>query len=181
MRIVIDPGHGPGNRRPGVYDPGASGNGIEEAAYVMSFSDELANALLVAGHAVTLTRKSGDRSDAPLSARHLAGRNKDLFLSIHCNSWETDKPTGVEVLVKKMGIIAFQGGLSLNVAQAFGVPNRGPKAVGDALAILRNALCPAALLELPFVSNPSDAAALLDKEKRAKAIAVIVATLSRKL
>jgi N-acetylmuramoyl-L-alanine amidase len=89
-RIVIDPGHG-------GHDPGAQGNGIDEANLVLDVSLRL-EAILKAqpGIDVVMTRRTDEF--IPLEERTaLANREgADLFLSIHANAARDTLVRGVE-------------------------------------------------------------------------------------
>jgi len=89
-RIVIDPGHG-------GHDPGASGNGINEAELVLDVSQRLKKLLdKEPGVEVVMTRDAD--VFIPLDQRTaIANReNADLFLSIHANASRNAKAHGVE-------------------------------------------------------------------------------------
>jgi N-acetylmuramoyl-L-alanine amidase len=89
-RIVIDPGHG-------GHDPGAQGNGIDEANLVLDVALRL-EALLKAqaGIDVVMTRRTDEF--IPLEERTaLANREgADLFLSIHANAARDILARGIE-------------------------------------------------------------------------------------
>jgi N-acetylmuramoyl-L-alanine amidase len=89
-RIVIDPGHG-------GADPGASGNGVTEAALVLDVALRLEKLLLEQpGFEVVLTRRTN--AAVPLERRtEIANEESaDLFLSIHANSSPRRETAGVE-------------------------------------------------------------------------------------
>jgi N-acetylmuramoyl-L-alanine amidase len=89
-RIVIDPGHG-------GHDPGASGNGINEAELVLDVSLRLKKLLEnQPGVEVVMTRETD--VFVPLDQRTaIANRESaDLFLSIHANASRNPKARGVE-------------------------------------------------------------------------------------
>ncbi len=89
-RIVIDPGHG-------GSDPGASGNGITEAALVLDVALRLEKLLLEQpGFEVVLTRRTN--AAVPLARRTAIANEEsaDLFLSIHANSSPRRETAGVE-------------------------------------------------------------------------------------
>jgi N-acetylmuramoyl-L-alanine amidase len=88
-RIVIDPGHG-------GRDPGAKGNGIDEATLVLDIALRLEKLLAKTGVEVVLTRRTDEY--IPLQERTaIANReNADLFLSIHANASRNKQAHGVE-------------------------------------------------------------------------------------
>jgi N-acetylmuramoyl-L-alanine amidase len=89
-KIVIDPGHG-------GHDPGASANGVTEAAVVLDIALKL-EALLRAqpGFDVVLTRRTD--TFVPLEERTAAANREaaDLFVSIHANASRRTAARGVE-------------------------------------------------------------------------------------
>jgi N-acetylmuramoyl-L-alanine amidase len=89
-RIVIDPGHG-------GSDPGASANGVTEAALVLDVALRLEKLLLdQPGFEVVLTRRTN--ASVPLERRTAVANTEsaDLFLSIHANSSPRRETAGVE-------------------------------------------------------------------------------------
>jgi N-acetylmuramoyl-L-alanine amidase len=89
-RIVIDPGHG-------GHDPGASGNGVNEAELVLDVSLRLKKLLeKEPGVEVVMTRDTD--IFIPLDQRTaIANRESaDLFLSVHANASRNPKARGVE-------------------------------------------------------------------------------------
>jgi N-acetylmuramoyl-L-alanine amidase len=89
-RIVIDPGHG-------GHDPGAKGQGLNEADLVMDVAVRLEKLLLKQpGVEVVLTRRGN--LFVPLEQRtEVANRaGADLFLSIHANASATQGARGIE-------------------------------------------------------------------------------------
>lgn len=89
-RIVIDPGHG-------GHDPGAQGNGIDEASLVLDVALRL-EALLKAQSTfeVVMTRRTDEF--IPLEERTAIANREgaDLFLSIHANAAHDTLVRGVE-------------------------------------------------------------------------------------
>lgn len=92
-RIVIDPGHG-------GSDPGATGNGVTEAALVLDVALRLEKLLLEQpGFEVVLTRRTN--AAVPLERRTAIANEEsaDLFLSIHANSSPRRETAGVETYI----------------------------------------------------------------------------------
>jgi N-acetylmuramoyl-L-alanine amidase len=89
-RIVIDPGHG-------GHDPGASGNGVNEAELVLDVSLRLKKLLeKEPGIEVVMTRDTD--VFIPLDQRTAIANREgaDLFLSVHANASRNPKARGVE-------------------------------------------------------------------------------------
>lgn len=167
MKIYLDPGHG-------GPDPGAIGRDpseAREADIVWAVSLVLAAELEKRGADVTFSRAFGRTGQRILLADRAAAANAipaDLFLSIHCNSFTSASAHGVEVLhfgSESGSQIAESIRLALQNEGLVGTRalfrDRGLKA-RRGLAVLRLTSMPAALVELPFVSNRSNLTKLLD-------------------
>lgn len=169
--IVIDPGHG-------GKDQGASNRKLLEKNITLRLSLRVADLLRKRGYKVYLTRTKDVY--LPLESRPaLANRRKaDLFLSLHVNSAGDKSVQGIETFS-----MTPAGGSSTN-AQAVdwnvypgnqfdannfwlsyqlqrsllirtGAEDRGVKRAR--FAVLRTAECPAALVEVGFISHPQEA------------------------
>jgi N-acetylmuramoyl-L-alanine amidase len=89
-RIVIDPGHG-------GHDPGAQGDGINEAELVLDIALRLEKLLKkAAGVEVALTRRNNDFVALQERTAIANRENADLFLSIHANANSVASARGIE-------------------------------------------------------------------------------------
>ena len=90
LRVTLDPGHG------GI-DPGATADGLTEAALMLQVAQEVAAALRAKGVEVTLTRDA-DRF-LPLERRMTAARavGADAFLSLHADALPAGEAAGAAV------------------------------------------------------------------------------------
>jgi N-acetylmuramoyl-L-alanine amidase len=180
IRIVIDPGHG------GMHTGYEGRAGLQEKDVNLEVSLELQRILESLGAKVIMTR-STDKHFSPVIDDDLQTRidivNRaapDLFLSIHANGAANRDARGFEVWVPKTArgerdaesrrlAQCLLGGLDSVLSS----PNRGIKDDIN-LLVLRGTSCPAALVELEFVSN-RDAEKLLSRTdmrvKLAEAIA----------
>jgi N-acetylmuramoyl-L-alanine amidase len=159
-RIVIDPGHG------GVHTGAKGNNGLVEKDINLAVSLSLRDILESWGADVVLTRQT-DRHfdpqvDDDLDARvHIVNSAKpDLFLSIHTNYSPAPGPRGFEVWVPRCtgsrdhdsrvlaDLLREEMGGVWGPAQDRGVKDE------HNLRVLKGTHCPAALVELEFVSNP---------------------------
>ncbi|MFY8215589.1 MAG: N-acetylmuramoyl-L-alanine amidase [Chthoniobacterales bacterium] len=164
MTVIIDPGHGMGNRRSGVFDPGACSGGFRESDIAMDWANELRAILLAAGHRVVRTRI--DHVDpAPVGkragiARHFGG---EIMLSIHCNA-ANESASGTETFYRGEGNRDQAEAINKAVVNALGTRNRGTKLESDSqhatLAVM--AFQPCFLIELGFIDHPGDRAKMLD-------------------
>lgn len=168
MKICLDPGHGMGNRRPGVYDPGTVAAGYTEAAIAMDWANELRSILQSQGHTVIRTRIDA-KEPAPVGKRARIARDFgcELLLSIHCNA-ANGRASGTETYYRGDANRAEAVRLNQAVVDALGTRNRGAKTEEESqhssLAVLgfRRAF----LVELGFLDNSGDRAAILDPAKR---------------
>ena len=157
LAIILDPGHGMGNRKPGVYDPGTvHKNGLTEAEVAMTWANELRDILRAAGHRVVRTRKDAqDGAHVGQRARIAKEWGGDIMLSIHVNS---GGGTGVECFYRGETHRPTAAALSAACAKALVLKDRGPKTESASqhrkLAVM--AFQPCFLLEVGFMDRPSD-------------------------
>lgn len=178
-RIVIDPGHG------GVHTGYVGRGGLMEKDINLDVSLELARILREMGADVVLTRTS-DRhfhprvdDDLEERVRIVNALNPDLFLSIHTNGVSNPSPRGFEIWVPKnaRGIRERESReiarlLRAKLADVWGPEDRGTKD-DRSLRVLVGTTCPAALVELEFVSNPWVERQLARRDVRARLAASI--------
>jgi N-acetylmuramoyl-L-alanine amidase len=89
-RIVIDPGHG-------GHDPGAMGNGVNEAELVLDVALRLEQLLRkLSGTEVVLTRRTDEFVSLAERTAMANREGADLFLSIHANASEDTSARGIE-------------------------------------------------------------------------------------
>jgi N-acetylmuramoyl-L-alanine amidase len=89
-RIVIDPGHG-------GHDPGASANGVSEAALVLDVALRLESILAShEGTDVVLTRRTDDYVALEERTAIANRESADMFISIHANASPQNGASGVE-------------------------------------------------------------------------------------
>lgn len=159
-RIVIDPGHG------GVHTGYIGPGGLMEKEINLDVSLELARILREMGVEVVLTRTT-DRHFHPRVDEDLEERIRivnavkpDLFLSIHTNGVSNPSPRGFEIWVPKYARGSRDREsreiarlLRAELTGVWGPEDRGTKDDRN-LRVLAGTTCPAALVELEFVSNP---------------------------
>lgn len=181
MKLGIDPGHGMGNRKPGVYDPGAGAGGHTEAEIVLAWGLALRDACTRAGIPVWMTRD--DRTDVtPLGTRdnRAAASGCTRFISLHNNGSLLPVARGVETFYRDAGDKAWAWSVHRATVLHVASKDRGLKPEGETkagrLAVLGFA-GPACLVELGFISSPSDRVRLLDSSVRLKWAGAIVAAM----
>jgi N-acetylmuramoyl-L-alanine amidase len=173
MKVAIDPGHGMGNRKAGVYDPGKPHTvgtaTYQEADIVLGYANDLCTLLGNAGIDVFMTRTSNTDS-APLLQRadSAAAANCTHYLSLHLNSPSKAGDTttnGVETYYcDSVKDLPFARKLHQAVAEATCFTDRGVKERD--LAVLHFAPGPVTLIELGFITNDADRTFLLDASNR---------------
>lgn len=166
--IVIDPGHNFGG------DDGAygyhSGVTYSERDLNMQVALKLKTKLEAYGYQVVMTRNESDRETLSVS-ESLAKRvnlanslNADFFVSLHHNSAGSESANGVETYYSSNAGNSNNISISRNMATKInnaivgktGQYNRGAK--DGNLYVCRNTNMPSVLVELGFVSNPTEAA-----------------------
>lgn len=174
--VVIIPGHG------GV-DQGAAVNGTTEAGINLKVSRFLADCLnlydcdvlLLRSHDMTMTLNERSEICNTLSP--------DLILSLHCNSFSTPGPNGMEVFTspgQTMSDVAAGRIIDRMTAQFPLSRFRTDEADGDKdkesnYHILRETTSPAVLIEMGFLSNPEDYEKLIDTQYQIKMAQAITA------
>ncbi|VBB08040.1 n-acetylmuramoyl-l-alanine amidase [Lucifera butyrica] len=165
--IVIDPGHGGSN-------PGAVANNTRESDNNLAVGLKLRDKLRQAGAKVVMTRDT-DRTVAPegstldqeLQARiTIAEENQaDIFVSIHSNDNDDPSIAGTMSFYPNGKSSALARAVQNAVVKETHAVNRGVSPAN--FYVLRNNPVPAMLLEMGFVSNPTEAARLHDATYRA--------------
>lgn len=152
-RVCIDPGHG-------GHDPGAVGpTGLKEDETALKFAKELMYALDLMGIDSELTRT--EDVGLQLSERVQASKDCHCFISIHCNA-ATPQAEGIETVFGSQA--GLHKALANNIQQSMikhfqGHKNRGIKMSPSMdyprkLYVLSNAIVPACLVEVEFLSHP---------------------------
>lgn len=171
--IVIDPGHG-------GKDPGSSStSGTEEKDITLEISKKLAFMLGQAGASVLLTRDCDmwladpdaphkKRSDLTKRVEIANSNNADAFVSIHANSFVHDRGQRGAQTFSQPG--SGEGKLLSQFVQdelsrILGNTKRKPKEIDY---FIRRSKVPAIIVEVGFLSNPSEEKLLLDPAYQSK-------------
>jgi N-acetylmuramoyl-L-alanine amidase len=172
LKLCINAGHGNGNIRPGMYDPGAVANGITEADVALMMAKSGQWVLGRMGIDVFLTRDDDSDATRVDLLNELAEREGCThFLSLHMNAggWLA---TGTETFFRPAGALNrdFARAVQGSALEAFELRNRGLKTEGQSqhprLAVLDFKTGPAALLEMGFITNRGDLNRVLDRNRR---------------
>ena len=178
--VILDPGHGLGNRKSGVFDPGAVSNGVREADIVMDWANEIRAFLRSAGYKVIRTRINNQDPAAVSERAAIARQYKgDVMLSIHCNAFN-GTAHGTETIYRGEANKAKAERINKAVVDVLGTRNRGAKLESASqhgrLAVM--AFQPTFLVELGFIDNDGDRVKMLDPKLRAKACEAIANALT---
>lgn len=155
MKVCIDPGHA------GIAtDCGAVGAKSRECEINLAVAQKLATLLTARNHKTILTRNLPDEPDSDslrLRCELSDQYGADIFLSLHCNGFYNAAAHGFECWFFEK---SYKGKL---LAQAITdrlkaktpLASRGAKGTYN-LYVLKNTAAPAVLVEMGFLSNPSD-------------------------
>lgn len=169
-RILIDPGHG-------GRDPGASGRRYQEKEITLQVGRRLAAVLKAKGYAVALTRETDEGVSLAARARKARAWNADLLVSLHCNAVDAREVHGVEVFrgtpLGGKSTYSSRTATSSSANNAWDIDNarlayelqksivahtgardRGIK--NARFLVLRESSCPAALVEMGFLTNSTE-------------------------
>ncbi len=181
MKVAIDPGHGMGNKKAGVFDPGATkkvgGETFAEADFTLRYGLTLKKLFQDSGVEVFMTRSSSADS-APVGRRASRAAAADCthFVSIHMNSSPSSQANGVEVEFRDDGKDRpLAERLLKRLLKVTGFNDHGNDKRTD-LAVLKFKPGPAVLIELGFITNDGDRNFLLDGKNRDKVCQAIFDT-----
>ena len=167
IKIYIDQGH-----NPHTVNTGAEGNGFKEQDITYAVGILLAE-LLCADERfeVCLSRPAADTVLGTTQSESLAARadgangwGADYFISIHANAHTTSEAHGIEAFSYSKEVEGYPLGEKIVKAlvESTGLESRGMKTRTD-LYVLRNTVMPAVLVELGFITNPTEAAMMNDR------------------
>jgi len=146
MRIVLDPGHS--GRE---CEPGAVGQqGLLECDVTLKVCKLVAE--MLKSHEVVLTRE-GDIDDDDLSWRAEIANKADVFVSVHCNAAEAKSAYGSEVWIANNASHATKVLASIMCKELKKVTGRDRGVKVQDFTVINNAVPPAVLVELDFISN----------------------------
>ncbi len=160
MKIFIDPGHGGTN-------PGAIGiNGLYEAEVNLDVALRVGEILAGRGYDIEYSRTGNDTVSLGGRADMANAWGADYFVSIHCNSNTDPSIGGTETFYYRAGTTAQRFAETVNTALVNQINLRNIGTFARNLAVLRLTRMPAILVELAFLSNPSEAYLLSTSEFR---------------
>ena len=107
----------------------------------------------------------GTDNDSSLDARVEGAKDfgADYFISLHTNAYTNDTANGFEIYTVKDNDESYRFGDYLRpyLAAATNLRDRGMKQRSD-IRVLTNAAMPAILIEMGFISNPTDASLMAE-------------------
>jgi len=182
--VVLDPGHGGDDK--GTSSP----RNVHEKLVALDVAKRVKTKLEARGIHVELTRDSDRTLDLSARCRKAAALKADLFVSIHANSAANRSVRGAEAFALALpgryssnsygsgkpptsiyagnrydiANMALTYRIHQNLIKATGQEDRGVKRAR--FEVLRDAPCPAALVEMAFLSNPKDEAIAIDPAGR---------------
>ena len=161
IKIFIDQGHNPTNP-----NAGAEGQGLREQDLVYEIGVLTADLLRQnPNFEVRLSRNSPDEILGTTVGESLASRvgaanswGADYFVSLHANASTIPSASGNEAYVYSYDSPAFEFAQSIlyGLTEYTGIQSRGVFE-RPTLYVLRRTAMPATLVELGFITNPSDA------------------------
>ncbi len=162
IKIYVDQGHNPRG-----FNTGAEGNGFYEQDITYEIGRRLYNLLLSNPEfEPRLSRPTPDTILGTSNSSSLRTRvdeanswGADIFLSLHNNAAANPAATGNEALVYGPGAtvaIALGEDILEQLTLTTGLRNRGI-VYRPGLYVLKETVMPAVLVEMGFISNPSDA------------------------
>lgn len=178
--ICLDPGHGMGS------DTGATGiNSLQEDDVTLAVGLKLGKILEDHGIKVVYTRTEDERSTPMDVTSSLQKRcdisndaNAKYFVCIHCNSFDDDSVNGTETWhnPENEQSVKLAQAIQNSIVQELGTNDRKikngyngtPETGGRSLYVIRNTNAPAVLVELGFLTNPTDAEKLSSDDYRQK-------------
>jgi len=163
--VYLDPGHG-------GYDPGASGNGIVEKELVLNLGKRVKSKLEEKGIQVVMSRTSDEFISLADRSSGANSINPDIFVSIHVNSALSSAAAGIETFYYKNMDKPLAQDLQNKLISYTGAGNRGVKSAS--YHVVRETKMPASLVEVGFLSNPSEASKLKDYSYQEKLVNSIV-------
>ena len=152
MKIFINPGHG-------GSDPGACGNGLQEADVTKKIGERAAKYLQAVGLDVKVFQYDGLQEICDDANAFKA----DLFISIHCNA-ATGNAKGTETYCCRGATAGRELATAIHkqITSSLPIVDRGVKEAG--FSVLVNTNMTAVLVETAFIDNPDDATLLSERE-----------------
>ena len=164
-KVVVDAGHG-------GSDVGATRNGAHEKFITLDVAKRVEKLLKEQGYDVLMTRTGDTYVSLQDRVQMSEDYEPDIFVSIHVNSSTSDSSKGVETHYYHQESIPLAQAVHASLASSIDSPNRG--LFKSKFYVINHTTDPAILVEIGFISNTSERAALLsDSRKQATAKAIV--------
>ena len=164
-KVVIDAGHG-------GSDVGATRNGAHEKFITLDVAKRVEKLLKEQGYDVLMTRTGDSYVSLQDRVQMSEDYEPDIFVSIHVNSSTSETSRGVETHYYHQESIPLAQSVHASIASAVDSPNRG--LFKSKFYVINHTTDPAILVEIGFISNTAERAALLgDSRKQATAKAIV--------
>ena len=163
--IVLDPGHG-------GSDCGAIRNNIYEKNITLDVSKRVADLLRKKGYEVRMTRETDETVSLQDRVEFSENLDPDIFVSIHVNSSNSETPNGLETHYYKDNSLQLAKTIHASMLNHVSAHDRG--LFKSKFYVINHTTAPAILVEIGFLSNPSERAQLVTESRKqatAKAIA----------
>lgn len=166
LKIVIDAGHG-------GYDAGAIHSGVEEKNITLAISKMLEEALASSQIKVVQTRKDDRFVSLEERVNMTVNAKPDLFVSVHCNAMQANTSIqGVESYYFTPQSHELANVLHKHMIKRTKAQNRYVRKAR--FVVIRETAIPSALIEIGFLSNPTEREKLNSKDYQ-KTVAVALA------
>lgn len=166
-RVTIDPGHG-------GTDPGGIGaHGTEEKDVTLSLALKLQKLMRDSGMEVQMTRT--DDMQIQLRPRVAMGDDfdSDVFISIHTNAIGNPKINGIETYYFTPQSLPLARAVHRQLVAKLGRPDRGIRR--NNFVVVKYNKMPACLVEIGYLTNPTEEKLLKSAEYQQKAAEAILA------
>ena len=184
--IIIDPGHG------GEDGGAVAADGTLEAELNLAVAQKLHGLASLCGVQTVMTR-TGDHIDYPADAETISERKiadqkqrvalinsvlNGFLISVHQNWYPASAPHGAQVLyARNPESEAFGTLMQARLTEALDPENRRVAApIAENIYLIRNAHCPAVLVECGFLSNPEELSRLKNTSYQIKLGMLILST-----
>lgn len=157
--IILDPGHG-------GKDPGAVKEGSSEKAIVLKVGTLVKQKLEAAGAKVFMTRTGDTYPTLPQRVEFTKKNFGEIFVSVHVNSATSTSASGTETYYNVSTGDQYAedkqlaSAINKEIVANANMKNRGVKE--GPFYVIKNMMIPSVLVELGFISNPSDREKLIN-------------------
>jgi len=164
-KVVIDAGHG-------GSDCGAIRDNINEKDITLDVAKQVRDLLVKKGYIVQMTREADEYVSLQDRVAISENFNADIFVSVHVNSSTGTEANGIETHYYHQNSLFLAQTVHAALASEINAKNRG--LFKSKFYVINHTTSPAILIEIGFLSNPSERAQLMGAERRKKTAKAIV-------